>query len=418
MSDQTVANLKKVLAVNAKINSTLNLDELLGVIMTVAAEVMDTEASSLMLVDEASQELVFRVALGEKGRDLVEKFRLKIGEGIGGHVAKTGDSVIVNDPQNDPRFAKRFDKATGFSTQAIVCVPVKIRGKVTGVLQAINPRGRKIFAPEDLELFETFSEQAALSLENARIHGELIRQEKTKQELLIARDIQQNFLPDLTEKNFPADIAAESLPALEVGGDFYDVLPLDGRRTGLVIGDVSGKGVPAALYMVRVISEYRFLAPRCKGPAELLTALNQSLAAKTQRGMFVTLLCLFVENDSGKLHYGLAGHLPLLKRSVSGETAFLGDASGLPLGLMPEAEYSEASLQTSPGDLFLFYTDGVTEARNIKGQEFGAESLENFIKNSNGSAKESVQGLIAHLQKFTSGAPQHDDTTALALRIP
>ena len=136
--DHTVGNLRKVLALNAILNSTLKLNELLTIIMKTSADVMLSEVASLLLIDEASNELVFRVALGGKGAELEEKFRLKMGEGIAGSVAASGEPEIVNDPKNDPRFAKRFDISTGFVTRAILCVPMKTRGKVIGVLQAMQ----------------------------------------------------------------------------------------------------------------------------------------------------------------------------------------------------------------------------------------------------------------------------------------
>lgn len=416
MSEKTAEHLKKILAVNRKINSTLKLDELLGIIMQVAAEVMRTEASSLMLLDEKTDQLVFRVALGEKGRDLVEKFRLRIGEGIAGSVAGSGVSVIVNDPASDSRFARRVDNATGFSTKAIVCVPVRIRGRIAGVLQAINPLEKKNFDAEDLELFEIFSEQAAIALDNARVHAELVEQEKLKQALKIAHEIQMNFLPDLTAKSFNVDLAAESVPALDIGGDFYDVLQLGPSKTGIVIGDVSGKGVPAALYMVRVISEYRFWAPRSSGPAELLTTLNRSLSERSQRGMFVTLLYAEIDTVEKVMRWGLAGHSPMLRRAALGEILFLEGEGGLPLGVDADGVYTETLSPLSSGDQFLFFTDGLTEARDQQGREFGIENVKSAFAGK--TASEAVSRLMKAWREFAKDAPQHDDTTALALRIP
>jgi len=416
--NKEAANLRKVLAVNAKINSTLNLDELLGIIMKTAAEVMRTEASSLMLVDEATQELVFRVALGEKGKDLVEKFRLKMGEGIGGYVAKTGEPVVVNDPAGDPRFAKRFDKATGFSTKAILCVPMKNRDKIIGVLQAINPIGRPRFEKDELGLFEVFADQASLSVENARMHSELVRQERAKQELAIAHQIQQNFLPDLSQQGFSADLAARTLPALMVGGDFYDVIRVSDTKTSIVIGDVSGKGVPAALTMVRAISEYRFLVSQHSSPAELLHHLNDRLCQNSSFGIFVTFLCLLLDTDQKKIIYSSAGHHPILMREAkSSEASFLTDAGGIPLGLMPGSVYAQAERSVASGDAMMLYTDGVIEARDRAGKEYGAERLKLFLQAGRSSAAEYSERLLEDYRQFTSGAPQHDDTTVLAIKI-
>lgn len=417
-ASDSLANLRKVLSVNAKINSTLDLNELLGIIMQTASEVMNAEASSLMLIDESTRELVFKVALGEKGKELIEKFRLKIGEGIAGCVAEKGEPLIVNDPRSDSRFARRVDNATGFVTKAIICVPMKSRDRIIGVLQAVNPLGRERFTDSDLELFRAFADQAALSVENARLHSAMLAQEKAKQELRIAHEIQQNFLPDLTGHPFALDIAARNLPALEVGGDFYDILELDGHRTGIVIGDVSGKGVPAALYMVRTISEYRFLATKCETPAELLTVLNRSLARNPSMGMFVTFLYLIFDRRSKKLHYSSAGHHPILWRNgASAPPGYLEDSGGLPLGLTPDAAYGEKSMNVPGNSTFMLYTDGVIEARDIRGNEYGAERLKKFFENCRPSASEYAESLVKDLHLFTRGAPQHDDTTILTVRI-
>jgi GAF domain-containing protein len=192
---QPADQLRKVLALNRKINSTLNLDELLTILMTTASEVVNAEVASLLLLDEARENLIFRVALGEKGGALVEKFRVKVGEGIAGHVACCGSPLIVNDTRKDKRFANRFDKQTGFQSKAILCVPLKAKDQLIGVLEAINPRGRKEFCELDLDLLQTFADQAAIAIDNAKLHAEILRQEKARQELAIARGYSAELSP-------------------------------------------------------------------------------------------------------------------------------------------------------------------------------------------------------------------------------
>ncbi len=414
--DRTAKNLRKVLALNAVLNSTLKLNELLAIIMKTSSEVMRSEVASLLLIDEASQELVFRVALGGKGAELEEKFRVKMGEGIAGSVAASGKPEIVNDPQNDPRFAKRFDKSTGFVTRAILCVPMKARGQVIGVLQAINPLKRKGFDAGDLELFETFADQAAIAIEHARLHGEIVKQEKAKQALKIAHEIQQNFLPDLTNRQYGIDLCALSLPAFDVGGDLYDVIALDRDRVGVVLGDVSGKGVPAALYMVRAMSEYRFLAPQAKDPAELLTALNKRLAENSPFGMFLTMICLLIDRHTNTVQYSSAGHLPvLLRKAADGKTEILKGAQSPPLGLMAETAFFLNTAHLEPGDALFLYTDGVIEARDKYGKEYAIDRLEKCVGEEAGSAAAYSERIFEEVRKFTTGAEQHDDITALTV---
>ena len=417
--NRTVANLRKVLALTSVLNSTLKLNELLALIMKTSSEVMRSEVASLLLIDEVSNELVFRVALGGKGAELEEKFRVKMGEGIAGSVAASGKPEIVNDPHKDPRFAKRFDDSTGFVTSAILCVPMKARGKVIGVLQAINPLRRKGFNGEDLELFETFADQAAIAIENARLHGEIVKQEKAKQALKIAHEIQQNFLPDLTSRRYGVDLCALTLPAFDVGGDLYDVIALDGDRIGVILGDVSGKGVPAALYMVRAMSEYRFLAPQAKDPAELLTALNQHLSVNSPLGMFLTMICLLIDKHTNTVQYSSAGHLPILLRKASeGIPEVLKGAQSPPLGLMPETSFFLNTTHLETGDTLFLYTDGVVEARDKRGKEYTIERLTECVKKEADSAAAYSERIFEDVRKFTTGADQHDDITALTVVIP
>ena len=415
---KTVENLRKVLELNSIINSTLNLEELLGILMKTAEQVMNSQVASLMLVDEKSHDLIFKVALGEKGGELKEKFRIRMGEGIAGSVAESGNSLIVNDVQNDARFAKRFDDSTGFQTKAILCVPMKAKGKVIGVLQAINPVGRDTFSANDQALFETFADQAAIAIENAQLHGEIVKQERTKQDLKIAHEIQQNFLPDLTGTSFGLDVAAQNIPALAVGGDFYDVIKLDENKTGIVIGDVSGKGVPAALYMVRAISEYRFLAPKAKDPAELVTTLNNTLAPNSPFGMFVTLFYMVVDHSRKTLHYTSAGHHPLIKREhPTGKVEELDNTGGPPVGLSQGVEYGQSSHEAKPGDAFFTYTDGIVEARNEKAEEYGTDRLKKCVSQKNNSAKDEASQILDDVKLFAKEAAQHDDITVIAMRL-
>lgn len=414
-----IRNLQKVLSLNSVLNSTLELNQLLTVIMKTSAEVMRAEVASLLLIDELSTDLVFRVALGNIGSDLEEKFRVKMGEGIAGTVAATGKPLVINDPQKDPRFAKRFDASTGFVTRAILCVPMKAKDKIIGVLQAINPLRRKGFCLTDLDLFETFAHQAAVAIENAKLHTEIVKQEKAKQALKIAHEIQQNFLPDLKTRSYGIDLHAQTLPALDVGGDLYDVLNLDDDRVGIILGDVSGKGVPAALYMVRAMSEYRFLAPQCKDASELVTRLNEKMAGESFLGMFVTLVYLILNKRTNELQYASAGHLPVLLRKYAsdGQTVLLKEAQSVPLGMAAGMEFPQATISLEKGDALFLYTDGVIEARNKNGKDYTVERLQGIVSPQAASAKNYLERIFEEIRHFTAGAEQHDDITALAVVV-
>lgn len=413
-----IKNLEKVLALNAKINSTLDLEKLLGVIMNTAAEVVNTHAASLMLLDPSGKHLVFKVALGCKANKLKESFQVAVGEGIAGTVAKTRKALIVNDTQKDKRFAKRFDASTGFTSEAILCVPMHVKGRIIGILEAINPKGRSKFDENDLALFQAFADQAAIAVDNARLHTEIMQQEKTKQELKIASEIQENFLPDLSGNNFQVGVAAKSIPARQVGGDFYDVIQLDEHRTGITIGDVSGKGVPAALYMVRAISEYRFLAQKCSCPAETMTLLNQILAKNSPFGMFVTMLYLVIDSRDRKIQFVSAGHHPVLRRNTDGAVEALDNAGGVPVGLVDGTAYEQGTFTCESGDSLFIYTDGVIECRNPSAEEYGIERLKKAVSARQNGPQQYADTVLADMKLFAKDAPAHDDTTLLAIHIP
>jgi len=416
--DLRVKNLRKILDINKKINSTLDINELLTLIMNAAAEVMNTEAASLLMLDEESQELSFKVALGDKGAGLVEKSRVKVGEGIVGHVAKGNKSLIVNDTKSDKRFAKRFDKSTGFQSEAIICVPVRSKGKVIGVLEALNPIGRKIFTKDDLELFEAFAEQAAIAIEKAQLHAEIVKQEKAKYELKIASEIQTKFLPDFSEQNFIMDLFAKTVPAREVGGDFYDVLTLGDNKLGLLIADVSGKGVPAALLMINAITHFRFLAPSYHSPSTLFEKLNKIITRDSAMGMFITALYVIIDPQNLSLEYTCAGHHPVLKRSKNGKVEELDNVGGGPLGFDADAKYSKDAVPVAPGDTLFLYTDGIIEARNSKGKEYHLQGLINCIRGRSKNASTYTQHIFKNINKFAKGVNQHDDMTVLTVTIP
>jgi len=285
------------------------------------------------------------------------------------------------------------------------------------VLQAINPTGREVFEMSDLHLFEAFANQAAVAVENAKLHGEILQQAKLKQTLEAARSIQQSFLPDLTKESFQIDLFARNIPALGVSGDFYDVLALCDGKVGVLIGDVSGKGMGASLYMVKTISEFRFLAPSSKNTAELMTRLNARLVSDATMGMFVTLSYVLVDIKKKSFEWTSAGHHPILALKDHSEVVSLDAATGPPAGLMADIHYETSRTDYSPGTCFVLYSDGITEARNFGGSEFGSSKLEAKLKEGGANAKQIGEAIMADVASFAAGAQQHDDMTLIVAKL-
>ncbi len=412
---EQVGHLSSLIEVSHVINSTLELTSLLTIIMDIAKSVMHCEASSLMLIDEATNELVFKVALGEKG-ETVEKFRLKMGQGIAGWVAQHEESALVADASKDERFFHDIDAKSGFQTRSVLCVPLKVKEHTIGVLEAFNPTDRPTFNEADLGLFEAFASQAAVAVENARMHERIVLQRTVEQELEIASQIQRSFLPrrfpDLPELSF----AAVSVPARNVGGDLYDVIDLGDDRVGILIGDVAGKGVPAALFMVKAMSDLRFHTASIATAAKVLQTAN-ALIEENELGVFITVLYLVLDVRTGRLEYSNAGHLaPLVVRPGLKNVIALEEGRNLPLGVAADRQFEQDAFQLEPGDSLFLYTDGIMEARNAQDEEYGEERLAELLGGKDAVPEELIEMVRHDVALFTQDQPQHDDLTALAFR--
>ena len=418
LSSQKVANLSALVEISKIINSTLDLDTLLTMIMEIIKQVLNAESGSLMLLDERGDELLYRVALGEKGKRLKERFRLKIGQGIAGWVAAHGEPLLVPDAPRDARFFPTPDKMLNHRTRSILCVPLRGQGRMLGVLEAINSKSPGGFTQDDLALFLAFASQAAVAIENARMHERLLEKQRIEQELKIANQIQRNFLPPSFPKFAGARVYASTLPAWETGGDFFDIVEISPQRLGVVVGDVSGKGVPAALYMVKVLSEFRFRASIADGTDGVLGELNNGLLTHGTSGMFVTLIYAIVDTAARLLSYSSAGHLPILwRRAGGGGVELLEKQSGIPLGISPGVRYPMHTVALERGDLLFLYTDGIIEARDKKGREFGLSRLRGILAGPASGPEAAVRRVMRRVEAFSRGVPQYDDLTALALRM-
>ncbi|MBI3266054.1 MAG: SpoIIE family protein phosphatase [Chlamydiae bacterium] len=374
---QQIQKLYGVIEASTLVISELDINEVLRLVMEIAKKVVNAEASSLLVLDAKTGLLGYEVALGEKGEEVKQKFSLKLGQGIAGWVAEHGKPLLVEDAQKDERFFKGADQSTGFKTRSILCVPMKVHDKITGVIEVINPlKGKKAFDEGDLKLLNAFSSLAAIAIENAKLTQEKLEQQAMEQSLVISHQIQENFL----KKDFPNlksfQAFAQLKSAYEIGGDFYDFLALGKNRWGIVIGDVSGRGIPALSYFV--------------------------LDCKT-----------------GKLEWANAGHLPFfICRARSGKVEKILGEHGLPLGILYHSKIPLQEVMLEKGDLLILLTDGVIEARNAKGEEFGWERLEKYLESLSpeASLEQTVNDLFEKLDRFGGSFAIPDDVTLLALK--
>jgi len=408
------ANLEKALEINRLIAGELQLGSLLRLIMEVTQTVMEAEASSLFLIDSETGDLVFHVALGEKEDELRELYRLPKGSGIAGWCAEQSRSALVADVYADTRFNPEYDQKTGFRTRNMICVPLLFHGECIGVSQVIN-RTTGSFTETDRQLLQSLAQITAVAIDNARAHQRLMEQQVLRRDLDLARSLQRSFLP-ATPPEIPGyDAAFYISPAYEVGGDLYDAFQLPDRRIAYLLGDVSGKGVAAALIMSRILRDLRFEIAREGGTAgEMLTKFNAAFSDVAANGLFVTLILLVLDPHSGRLEVANAGHprpVHMMRKRI-----WLGEgASGPPAGVLPDARYDCKHVLLHPGETILLYTDGVTEAMNEQGDMVGETGMLAWLRNAPTSPGECIAFLCDCVRRFAGEAHQSDDITLLAL---
>ncbi len=409
--EQKVKRLSSLIEVNGIISSSLNLDQILENVMAISKQVMNADASSLMLIDEKTNELVYEVALGKVGEKLKQEFRLKMGQGIAGTVAQEGKPLLLEDAYTHPKFHRAHDEATGYRTKSMITVPLKVGERITGVAQVINRLDGDRFDRDDLDLFTALGGLAAIAIENAKMHKTLMEKQRLVKDMEFARTVQESFLPQKTPEIEDYAFSAYYTPAQEVGGDFYDFFLLDRSRVGIVIGDVSGKGVPAALYMAKLGSDLRTLAFIEKDPSTALEKLNDLLAERSRRGMFATLLYIELDAKTGRLTISNAGHLPPIVKQADGPVRTLTTAGGSPLGILAGMKFGQETVQLGRGDTVILYTDGIIEAMNGAEKLYGYERFESVVKKVPGGPGGLKSAIIDDVNRFTGLSPQHDDMT-------
>ena len=239
-----------------------------------------------------------------------------------------------------------------------------------------------------------------------------------QKELDIAQRIQRSFLKENPPQKEGADLAVIMTPAKAVGGDLYDFVDVSDNRLGIMTGDVSGKGMPAALFMAMTVSDFRFHAKVGDEPVKVMTDLNNQIATESTSGLFVTMSYMILDNKGKKLTIVDAGHLPVIYAGRDKETTLITAKGGMALGIMDGIEFGAQEVSVEPEDVFVLYTDGVTEARNTRQDEFGEERLKAIVsKHKDLNAKDIAKKIYEEITRFRGKDPQHDDITIMVLKI-
>jgi sigma-B regulation protein RsbU (phosphoserine phosphatase) len=399
-------------------SSSLDLDEVLNRVMDEVIAATRAERGFVML-REPDGELSFRVARG-MARETIDDPQFQISRGVVERVADEGQPVLTSDAQSDERFSMRRS-IVALGLRSILCVPLTLKDRVTGVVYVDNRLQAGIFLADDLELLAAIASSAAIAIENARLYQVAVEKGRLERELQVAREVQASLLPHETPQIPGWDLAACWKPAREVAGDYYDFVPGEAGRLGLVIGDVSDKGMAPALFMALTRSIVRASLGHAPSPAEGIAHANRLLCADATGGMFVTLFCALICPDEGEVTYVNAGHNPPLLVQPGGQTrpAQLTrlPRTGMALGVLPEAPLAQRTVHLDPGDLLLLYTDGVIDALNPQGQALGMARLEAVLGAQGGRpAVEVVQALEGAIARFAGDAAQFDDIAMVAVR--
>jgi len=411
MSEPSADRLALLYRISQAFNSSLDLEQVLNRVMDEVIASTRAERGFVMLRG-ADDQLAFVAARGMDQRTL-DQPEFQISRGVVERVAREGKPQLTSDAQSD-RWLSARSSVVIFGLRSILCVPLQFKGATIGVIYVDNRLQAGIFTPADLELLTSIAASAAIAIENARLYRLAVDKGRMERELQVAREVQASLLPRHTPQIEGWEFAAFWQPAREVAGDFYDFIP--GDRLGVVIADVSDKGMPAALFMALSRSIVRASVAHIHQPAEGISQANRLICADATNGMFVTLFYAQLDPVTGELVYVNAGHNPpLLLRAGSGELIEL-LRTGMVLGIHESAPYDQRSVTLNAGDLILFYTDGVTDALDTQGNEFGLDHLRRMLLDHRGaSATELAATLDRTLAEF-GGAVRYDDITVVVAK--
>lgn len=403
--EQRVRQLLLLQEVVKKVNSILDLEQLLDEIVGSVLEVFGCTQTGVCIKDESTNEIV---VIAVKGFSRVRKgLRFKIGaEGMVGQVAATGLMRYSPDVRRDPFYA-----ATEPTTLSEIDIPLICRGKLIGVLDAQSPV-LDGFSPEQIELLCALADNIAIAVENARLfRQERLEKERGLQEQDEARRIQRALLPvdDPVIPGYTVDGVCLQLSA--VGGDWYDYVPLGEQKWGIALGDVCGKGMAAALLMAAARTLLRRAANVSESPAEVLARVNDALIKDLPQGRFVTMAYLVLDGGRSVVRAANAGHPAFLLSGRGAAPTQLETTHGYPLGLMA-SQYSEIEVNMECGNSIVIYSDGVLEATGDNGEEYGGVRLAEFVRGRDVSAK----ALLEDVQSFIRGGALSDDATAVVVR--
>ena len=404
---QTLTVLNEI---SAELTSILDLDPLLARIGQLLRRLIDYQMFSIMLLDSKGETLITRYAW-RFGYAHAPMRRIPITTGLVGAAVREWRPVNVPDVRKDSRYLPMNPE-----TRSELIVPLFHKGRIIGVLDLEHTRAG-FFNEEHERTLTTMAAQVAIAIENARLYQAVRRQERQlERDIAMAREVQLRLLPPEAPKHEHADLAVRFLPARTIGGDLYDFVDYGPGQTAIVLGDVSGKAAPAALFAALVSGIMRAAATQHPGPAQMLTLLNDALQERKLESQYVVLLFVLWNDENRTLQIANSGAVqPIFCRGGQSMTV---RAEGFPLGLFPDVTYEEFNLSTQPGDAVVFISDGILDAENDAGEMYGEERLSNLLcSHRELPAAEIAEAILADVTRFQGGRDRFDDETIIVLRV-
>jgi len=353
---------------------------------------------------------------------------IEISETVAERVLNGGESVLFQDSSEDDAELNLAKSIVSLQLRSIICVPLRAKSGILGILYIDTDRASDAYTEDDMLLSAAVGNSAGLAIENANMHQELLVKQRIEQEIELAWTIQESFLvKEWPEGGGRFEVYGETRPAKVVGGDFYDYVCPDEEHAGILVGDVSGKGVPAALSMAQLLAQFRLHAQSMDSPTAVLAALNEDLSARSQRGMFCTMCYVLLDLRTGQVVCANAGHHPAVHVRAL-DVAGFGEATGPPAGILPVGPWEDTEGRLEPGETLLLYTDGVVEARRTvaghdaetrsgEPDEYGEEGLRSVIgRFRDASPKEIIGAVNTDVRAYCAPDLPHDDCTMIAVK--
>ena len=417
---QEISNLKLAVGELAILNeialtigSIVDLDCVVDLIIQKCVKHLNVDQGAVMLLDEKDKDSPFHTIV-RKGDSKTDQLPFRLDAQLTGWMIKNQKPLLSNDIHSDERF--QISKKTEMPFNSLLAVPLQLKGKMLGSLIVFNKYCEEGFTDDDKRLLTIIAAQSAQVIEHARLYQEEQELFKMQHEMNVARDIQLNLLP----KNNPVipdyDIYGISMPAKEVGGDYYDFVPLENSKLAFCLGDVSGKGISAAMLMANLQATFRSQIQLSKSTKLCLERSNKLIYHSTDSEKYATFFCGILDSKNNNLCFSNAGHNHPIFITNEGKIKRL-QTLGIVLGFLDDFEFSDSKIKIEKGEILVIFSDGISEAMNKNEEEFDEQRLQKIIsENKNKSAKEITHLIIESVNNFTGDMPQSDDMTLVVIK--